>query len=63
MRALLDTIQLAASRRNMMEYLCKIERGTTKFDIFFRLGRSGRKIFVWLLLGPYARAKGSLGLS
>ena len=34
----------------------KLERDTTKFDIVFTLGRSNRKIFVWLLLGPYARA-------
>ena len=40
-----------------------LESDTIKFDIFFRLGRSGWKIFVWLLLGPYAREKGSLGLS
>ena len=35
---------------------------SNRFDIFFRLGRSSRKIFVWLLLGPYARAWGSMGL-
>ena len=33
----------------------KLERDTTKFDIVFTLGRSSRKIFVWLLLGPYTR--------
>ena len=62
-RALLDAIQLAASRRNMQKHLCKLERDTTKFDIFFRLGRPSQKIFVWLLLGPYARAYVSLGLT
>ena len=34
----------------------KLERDTNKFDIVFILGRSSRKIFVWLLLVPYARA-------
>ena len=34
----------------------KLERDTTKFDIVFTLGRPSWKIFVWLLLGPYARA-------
>ena len=40
----------------------KLEHDTTKFDIIFRLGRFSRKIFVWLLLGPYDRALGYLGL-
>ena len=34
----------------------KLECDSNKFDIFFRLGRSSRKIVVSLLLGPYARA-------
>ena len=36
----------------------KFERDAT----FFRLGRSNQKMFAWLLLGPNAKAWGSLGL-
>ena len=40
----------------MITYLCKF--GTWYNQIWYRftLGRSSRKIFVWLLLGPCARA-------
>ena len=54
--ALLGAIQLAASRSNMIMYLCKMERDTTKFDVVFTLGRFSRNIFVWMLLGPYTRS-------
>ena len=35
----------------------------THTSSLFTLGHSSQKIFVWLLLGPYARAQGCLGLT